>query len=728
MTAVASLSSFQPNNPRYNGFGTGELNSGNMFTPAVRKTAQRQNSSSSIASTASSTSTISATPPQTNGAVQPPADPGNWATRKKPTRGLWPPGKAEPATGISTARPQAVSSAASGATASSAISALQAPLLPSQQMANGNGQTNGVLRGEVQSMPPAILHLLPMNGTFERKTINVPYVPDVLRIGRQTNQKTVPTPLNGYFDSKVLSRQHAEIYADRNGRVFIRDVKSSNGTFVNGMRLSPENKESEPRELREQDVLELGIDIVSEDQKTVVHHKVAAKVEHAGIYGQGTDALSFGDLDPSAGPGLMGPHQLQLKRSNSSGSMAGRGGMNQTAMNMGGMSQPQHMRNWLNPITTEHIVKKLNHEMKLAMQQSQEIARARQAIEALLGGKIEPPPPEKKQSSDKSRSSSARSKLDLKTHFSEPPAPPPQAPLPEKPDVARALADPLIQPLLRRTDTARPQSGNVSPTRIDHSGDILRLCEELKLAKGELSNQSERMKALENELAQERTARESAESRAQQLQESETERADSPTNGGHPSAESSPDAKDKSQAPDLEAQMSRLRASMDEMKQQMESYRQRAESAEAERDEARQSLAEMVEQKRKEIAERSSSTNLRAQSKGRRSRSKPPPQVDGAAELNGHLAEPLPTSRPTSGALLQRAGVEDGRPITPEQAKLLTAFLAQEVLTPGSKDASALSRDGALLYFGSPYASFAAVVVVGYLAMTYINSWPKLER
>jgi hypothetical protein len=203
-----------------------------------------------------------------------------------------------------------------------------------------------------------------MNGTFERKTINVPYAPDVLRIGRQTNQKTVPTPLNGYFDSKVLSRQHAEIYADRNGRVFIRDVKSSNGTFVNGLRLSPENKESEPRELREQDVLELGIDIVSEDQKTVVHHKVAAKVEHAGIYGQGADALNFGDLDPSAGPGLMSSHQLQLKRSNSSGSTNGRGGMSQAGsqvqMNMVGLSQPQHMRNWLNPITTEHIVKKLN--------------------------------------------------------------------------------------------------------------------------------------------------------------------------------------------------------------------------------------------------------------------------------------------------------------------------------------------------------------------------------
>jgi pSer/pThr/pTyr-binding forkhead associated (FHA) protein len=139
-------------------------------------------------------------------------------------------------------------------------------------MTNGTAQTNGSIRNQQQSEPAAILHLLPINGTFDRKTITVPYYPDVLRIGRQTNQKTVPTALNGYFDSKVLSRQHAEVYADRQGRIFIKDVKSSNGTFVNGMRLSQENKESEPRELREQDVLELGIDIVSEDQKTVVHH------------------------------------------------------------------------------------------------------------------------------------------------------------------------------------------------------------------------------------------------------------------------------------------------------------------------------------------------------------------------------------------------------------------------------------------------------------------------
>ena len=202
-----------------------------------------------------------------------------------------------------------------------------------------------------------------MNGTFERKTITVPYAPDSVKIGRQTNQKTIPTPSNGFFDSKVLSRQHAQVWADRQGRIFIQDVKSSNGTFVNGMRLSQENKESEPREVREQDVLELGIDIVSEDQKTVVHHKVAAKIEHAGIYGQGNDAFNISELDPSAGPGLIaapGP----LRRSGSQGSVNGRaslnGSTNGAAPGVGALNQPQYMRNWLNPITTEHIVKKLN--------------------------------------------------------------------------------------------------------------------------------------------------------------------------------------------------------------------------------------------------------------------------------------------------------------------------------------------------------------------------------
>jgi pSer/pThr/pTyr-binding forkhead associated (FHA) protein len=144
-------------------------------------------------------------------------------------------------------------------------------------------QQNGLSRPQRRSDILAKLYLIPMNGTFERKTITLPFYPDVIRIGRQTNNKTIPTPQNGYFQANVMSRSHAEIWADLDGKVFIRDIKSSNGTYVNGRRLPHENKESDPHELREQDMLELGIDIVSEDQKTVVHHKVAARVEHAGF-------------------------------------------------------------------------------------------------------------------------------------------------------------------------------------------------------------------------------------------------------------------------------------------------------------------------------------------------------------------------------------------------------------------------------------------------------------
>jgi hypothetical protein len=139
--------------------------------------------------------------------------------------------------------------------------------------------------------------------------------------------------------------------------------------------------------------------------------------------------------------------------------------------------------------------------MKLAMQQSQDLARARKCIEAMLGGEGKPAEKEPKKNSEKGRPSPIKNKSDIKAQFSDPPAPPPQAPLPEKPDVARALADPLIQPLLRRPESSRPSSANSSPTRTDHSGDILRLCEELKLAKGELSSQAERMKGLESQLA-----------------------------------------------------------------------------------------------------------------------------------------------------------------------------------------------------------------------------------
>lgn len=47
-------------------------------------------------------------------------------------------------------------------------------------------------------------------------------------------------------------------------QVYIRDLKSSNGTFLNGRRLSAESVESDPFILNQNDSLEFGIDIMDE--------------------------------------------------------------------------------------------------------------------------------------------------------------------------------------------------------------------------------------------------------------------------------------------------------------------------------------------------------------------------------------------------------------------------------------------------------------------------------
>lgn len=373
MTAVASPPSVQ-SGPRLGWYesgngGQGALSSMNgdevsrMFMP--RKTIQRSNSSSSLGST-SSTSTVTSTPQNTNAGQSHNPESATWSSKKKPSRSLWPSSKSEPVSGVSNARSQAMPAFSSGPTASSAMSAIHhqpSSIVPSQHMLQP--QQNGIRAGSAPSGdPPAILTLVPLNGTFEKKQINVPYFPEVVRIGRQTNAKTVPTPANGFFDSKVLSRQHAEVWAEKGGRIFIRDVKSSNGTFVNGTRLSPENRESEPHELRENDQLELGIDIISEDQTTVVHHKVCCKVEYAGVYGTMPNILdlTLGDLDPASGGGLLPSplsQPLSHMRGRSGSSLSNRSVQSTASSQFNALQQQRQMNYWNSPISIEQVVKRL---------------------------------------------------------------------------------------------------------------------------------------------------------------------------------------------------------------------------------------------------------------------------------------------------------------------------------------------------------------------------------
>ncbi|KAF9937546.1 hypothetical protein BGZ67_001114 [Mortierella alpina] len=129
-------------------------------------------------------------------------------------------------------------------------------------------------RHQASSSNP-ILVLEPINESFQLKSLELPEQTKV-KIGRQTGVTTAPHPSNGYFDSKVLSRIHAEVWSE-SGKVYIRDLKSSNGTFLNGKRLCPENTESEPFELNQNDNLEFGIDIMDENG-ALLHEKVSCKI------------------------------------------------------------------------------------------------------------------------------------------------------------------------------------------------------------------------------------------------------------------------------------------------------------------------------------------------------------------------------------------------------------------------------------------------------------------
>ena len=61
------------------------------------------------------------------------------------------------------------------------------------------------------SLFPA-LYLYPLNDTWHPKHISL--TNQRTKIGRQTSSKTAPGERNGFFDSKVLSRQHAEVWEE----------------------------------------------------------------------------------------------------------------------------------------------------------------------------------------------------------------------------------------------------------------------------------------------------------------------------------------------------------------------------------------------------------------------------------------------------------------------------------------------------------------------------------
>ncbi|KAK1621770.1 hypothetical protein BDP81DRAFT_335976 [Colletotrichum phormii] len=102
--------------------------------------------------------------------------------------------------------------------------------------------------------------------TFPPVSRTLPSNGDIIRVGRYSerdNQPNIPnnTPSAAPvgFKSKVVSRRHCEFWYDE-GKWYIKDVKSSSGTFLNHIRLSPPGTESKPFPVNDGDIVQLGID------------------------------------------------------------------------------------------------------------------------------------------------------------------------------------------------------------------------------------------------------------------------------------------------------------------------------------------------------------------------------------------------------------------------------------------------------------------------------------
>jgi pSer/pThr/pTyr-binding forkhead associated (FHA) protein len=104
--------------------------------------------------------------------------------------------------------------------------------------------------------------------TFPPVTRTLPTGSESIRVGRYSERDSQtlnnvpanqPSAAPVGFKSKVVSRRHCEFWYE-NGKWYIKDVKSSSGTFLNHIRLSPPSQESKAFAVNDGDIVQLGID------------------------------------------------------------------------------------------------------------------------------------------------------------------------------------------------------------------------------------------------------------------------------------------------------------------------------------------------------------------------------------------------------------------------------------------------------------------------------------
>ncbi|XP_071455733.1 sarcolemmal membrane-associated protein [Hetaerina americana] len=119
----------------------------------------------------------------------------------------------------------------------------------------------------------AILTSRPNSHPFQERRL---VLDQKVKVGRSV-ARARPATNNVIFDCKVLSRNHALFWYE-NGKFYLQDTKSSNGTFVNNQRLSKSLEESTPQEVCSGDIVQFGVDVM-ENSRKVTHGCIVATLK-----------------------------------------------------------------------------------------------------------------------------------------------------------------------------------------------------------------------------------------------------------------------------------------------------------------------------------------------------------------------------------------------------------------------------------------------------------------
>ncbi|KAI9671456.1 MAG: hypothetical protein M1831_004365 [Alyxoria varia] len=132
--------------------------------------------------------------------------------------------------------------------------------------ARSNSAANTTSMPSIQFIPAPELSRNRPSLDFPRISRTLPRSSSIIRVGRYSERDTsqdhspnTPSDAPVGFKSKVVSRKHCEFFFE-GGQWYIKDVKSSSGTFLNHIRLSQPGSESKPFPIKDGDVVQLGID------------------------------------------------------------------------------------------------------------------------------------------------------------------------------------------------------------------------------------------------------------------------------------------------------------------------------------------------------------------------------------------------------------------------------------------------------------------------------------